>query len=93
MKPRLFASLSICWPNQPVPAAVPAVVTDTYRPGLFCCRICAAPSSLWTAAAFSYSGSSRSKSIALSAYLVTTCWYAAAVAAGVPQVWPSFVPP
>ena len=74
VKPSALASLSICWPNQPVPAAVPAVVTETYRPGLFCCRIWAAPISLATAAAFSYSGSSRSKSIALSSYLVTTCW-------------------
>jgi hypothetical protein len=48
---------------------------------------------LCTAAVFSYSGSSRSKSIALSPYFVTTCWYAAAVASGEPQVWPSFVPP
>src|SRR3569833_4421311 len=68
-------------------------MTETYRPGVFCWRILAAPISLWIAAAFSYSGSSRSKSIALSAYLLTTCWYAAAVEAGSPQVWPSLVPP
>ncbi len=62
-------------------------------PGFFCWRILAAPISLWMAAAFSYSGSSRSKSSALRPYLSTTCWYAAAVASGVPQLWPSLVPP
>src|SRR5439155_284301 len=56
------------------PWVVAAVVIDTYRPGLFCWRILAAPISLWIAAVFSYSGSSRSKSIAFSPYLVTTCW-------------------
>src|SRR6266540_3323288 len=69
------------------------MVTDRYSPGLSRCRICAAPSSFATAVAFSYSGSSRSKSSAFSEYRSTTCWYAAAVAAGVPQVCPSLVPP
>lgn len=93
VKPCDFASSSICLPNQPVPSAVPAVVTETYRPALFCWRILAAPISLWMAAVFSYSGSSRSKSIACRPYLVITCWYAAAVEAGSEQTWPSFVPP
>ena len=91
--PRLFASCSSCLPKNPVPSAVAAVVIDTTSLGLLRCRICAAPSSLCTAVAFSYSGSSRSKSTALSRYLVTTPWYAEAVASGLAQVWPSFVPP
>ncbi len=66
VKPSAFAWSSIWVPNQPVPAVVPGVVTETYRPGLSCCRICAAPISLATAVAFSYSGSSRSKSMACS---------------------------
>ncbi len=94
MKPWALASFSICWPNQPVPAAVvPAVVIEMYSPGLLRCRMRAAPISLWIAAVFSYSGSSRSKSIAFNWYLSTTFWYPAAVASGVPQVWPSLVPP
>ena len=93
MKPSDLAVISTFWPKNPVPLAVPAVVIDTYRPGLLRCRICAAPSSLLMAAVFSYSGSSRSKSTALSEYLLMTCWYAAAVAEAVPHVWPSFVPP
>lgn len=93
VKPCDFASSSICLPNQPVPSAVPGVVTDTYSPALFCCRILAAPISFLMAAVFSYSGSSRSKSIACRPYLVMTCWYAAAVEAASEQVWPSLVPP
>src|SRR5207245_1271353 len=77
----------------PSPPVVPAVVMDTYRPELFCCRIFAAPISLWIAAEFSYSGSSRSKSTALSPYLVITAWYALAVDCGSPHTWPSLVPP
>src|SRR5438105_4594075 len=44
------------------------------------------------AASFSYSGSSRSRSIAFRRYLSITFWYAPAVAFGSPQVWPSLVP-
>ncbi|WP_244170507.1 hypothetical protein [Amycolatopsis tolypomycina] len=90
VNPIALAWSSSCVPNQPVPAAVPGMVTDTNRPGLFACNVFAAPSSLAIAAVFSYSGSSRSKSIALSEYWVMTCWYAAAT---VPQVCPSLVPP
>jgi hypothetical protein len=93
VKPIDLAWSISCVPNQPVPAAVPGMVTETNRPGLSACSFLAAPSSFAIAAVFSYSGSSRSKSIALSEYLVMTCWYAAAVAATVPQVWPSLVPP
>src|SRR5579859_3199066 len=93
MKPRLCASCSSCLPKNPVPSVVAAVVTDTNSPGLLRCRICAAPTSLAIAVLFSYSGSSRSKSMALSPYLLITCWYAAAVDCGSPQVWPSLVPP
>ncbi|WP_230862378.1 hypothetical protein [Amycolatopsis camponoti] len=49
------------------------MVTDTNRPGLLACNVFAAPSSFAMAAVFSYSGSSRSKSIALSEYLLMTC--------------------
>lgn len=74
VKPRFLDLSSSCVPNQPVPADVPGMVTDTNSPELLRCRIWAAPSSLLIAASFSYSGSSRSKSIACRPYLSMTCW-------------------
>src|SRR6266702_396019 len=93
VKPSALAVFSTFWPKKPVPAAVPAVVMEMYRPALLRCRICAAPISLLMAVVFSYSGSSRSRSMALSEYLLITACSAAAVAAAEPHVWPSLVPP